>query len=85
MVKKLNAHRDYYLILAGMQVAGFLLVLYAHNDKQLVFSYVVLSTFFYMIWAYVHHFIHHDLNTKIVLEYMLMGALGIAVVFFFLR
>ena len=85
MVAKFNAHRDYYLILAGMQIVGFILVLYAHNDKQLVFSYVVLSTIFYIIWAYVHHFIHHDLSAKIVVEYAVMGALGIAAIFFFLR
>lgn len=85
MRAKFKAHRDYYLILAGMQVSGFILVLFAHNDKKLVFSYVVLSTLFYMVWAYVHHFLHHDLTTKIVMEYIVMGALGIAVMFFFLR
>jgi len=85
MIKKFNTHRGYYLILAGMQIVGFVLVINAGYDKTLVFSYVVLSTFFYMLWAYVHHFIHHDLSTKIVLEYMLMGVLGISVMFFFLR
>jgi len=85
VVAKFRAHRNYYIVLAGMQISGFILVLFAHSDKQLVFSYVIISTLFYILWAYIHHFIHHSLNAKIVLEYIVMGVLGIAVMFFFLR
>ena len=85
MIAKVKTHKIYYLLLAGMQAMGFILVLFARGDKQLELTYIVLSTFFYLIWALVHHYIHHDLHTKVVIEYTLMSALGIAVMFFFLR
>ena len=85
MTAKFKAHRYYYLILAGMQVLGFVLVLLANGDKQLQFSYVVLSTTFYIIWALAHHYVHHELHTKVVVEYILMGAVGISVMYFFLQ
>ncbi|CAN5196015.1 hypothetical protein BH09PAT1_BH09PAT1_8160 [soil metagenome] len=85
MVAKFQSHKVYYLLLVGMEALGFVLVLFAKGDKQLELTYIVLATFFYLIWALVHHYIHHDLHTKVVIEYCLLSALGIAVMFFFLR
>lgn len=85
MVANVKSHKVYYLLLAGMQVMGFILVLFAKGNKQLELAYIIISTFFYLIWALVHHYIHHDLHPKVVLEYSVMSALGIAVMYFFLR
>lgn len=84
MIKNLKTHRAYYLLLAGMQAAGFVLVLFAKGDKQLVMMYVILSTCFYFVWALVHHYVNHDLHAKVVLEYILMSLLGLSVMYFFL-
>lgn len=85
MIAKVKSHKVYYLLLAGMQVIGFILVLFARGDKKLELAYIVISTIFYLVWALVHHYIHHDLHTKVVLEYTVMSALGITVMYFFLR
>lgn len=85
MVANLKSHSAYYLILGGMQAAGFILILFADGDKQLVMAYIFISTIFYFIWALVHHYLNHDLHTKIVIEYLLMSVLGLSVMYFFLR
>ncbi len=84
MITNLKTHKAYYLLLAGMQVAGFILVLFAKGDKQLVMTYIILSTCFYFVWALVHHYVNHDLHVKVVLEYTLMSLLGLSVMYFFL-
>jgi hypothetical protein len=84
MITNLKSHKAYYLLLAGMQAAGFILVLFAKGDKQLVMMYIIMSTCFYFIWALAHHYVNHDLHAKVVLEYLLMSILGITVMYFFL-
>ena len=37
---------------------------------------------FYMILGILHHFVNHELTAKIMVEYILIGALGISIVFF---
>ena len=84
MIANIRSHKAYYLLLAGMQAAGFFLILFAKGDKKLEFTYIVLSTLFYLIWALVHHYLDHDLHVKVVVEYVLMSILGVSVMYFFL-
>jgi hypothetical protein len=61
------------------------LVLSAVGNKNLQMAYIVLTTFLYIVWGIVHHYIHHDVHPRIVLEYILMGSFGISVMFFLLH
>jgi len=85
MMKKIRSHLGYYTVFLLMGGLGFyLLAANAHAEEGRM-AIVVLLTFFYIVWGLLHHYIHHDISTKIVLEYVLVGALGISVIFFLLK
>jgi hypothetical protein len=82
MYKQLKNHFGYYLSLVAILLLGIVLVvLTSPNIKMqgLVFS---LTVFFYVLWGILHHFINHELSTRIMIEYVLIGALGLSVMFF---
>lgn len=62
----------------------FVLTLFPSN-RQIQMIMVVLAAFIYVIWGLLHHFLNHDLKTKIVIEYILIAGLGISAVFFLLK
>ncbi len=69
----------YYVSFAIIQSIGFVFVLLTAYDKQVQLLIITLTTFFYIIWALAHQYIHHHLNAKIMVEYILIGTLGVAV------
>lgn len=80
----MNKHLGYYISLLAILLVGFLIA-YNSSDKQFQFLIVVLTAFFYVLWGVLHHVINHELNSKIVVEYILMAALGTGFVFFLLK
>lgn len=84
MVKRREGHFGYYISLAAILFLGFLLVSLSPN-KQFQMTMIVLTSVFYVIWGIVHHLLNHDLTLKIVVEYILIGSLGLTVVFFLLK
>jgi hypothetical protein len=75
-------HLFYYTIMVVLQIIGFFIVLKAAPDTQLEMFFVILTSGVYLFWALLHQYIHHSLHPKIVLEYVLVGFLGISVSFF---
>lgn len=78
-------HFLYYIFLIFLLSLGIFLTIQTGYDRQLQFIIIILTAFFYVILGILHHLFEHDLSSKIVLEYVLMGALGISVVLFFLK
>lgn len=78
-------HLSYYGIVGLIQLAGLILIILAGGDKQMQMMYVVLMTLLYVAWGLIHHKIHHDLHAKVVIEYVLMGTLGISIMYFLLQ
>lgn len=78
----IRQHLLYYSTMTGLQVLGFFLVLDAAPRIGVQMVLVVVTSIIYFFWALLHHYLHHDLHRKIVLEYMLVGLLGITVSFF---
>lgn len=74
----------YYLSLIAILGFGFAIV-FLSPDKSFQLLALILTAFFYVLWGMIHHYIHHDLTAKIVVEYVLMGALGISLVFLLLK
>lgn len=64
--------------------SGFLLFLAFAPSPQTQMMIVMLTSFFYVSFALFHHFLNGDLNVKIVIEYVLIAALGMSIVFFYL-
>lgn len=77
-------HLWYYAGLLIVSVLALSLLWMTAYDKALQMAVVVLLSLFYVLWGLLHHFMHHDLHIKVVLEYILIGALGISIAFFIL-
>jgi len=85
MFKKINEHVAYYISLILIFALGTFLMSSATPNKQLQMLIFVIMAFFYVIWGVLHHFINHELSSKIVVEYILIGVLGVAIMFFLLK
>jgi presenilin-like A22 family membrane protease len=83
MVKK-TSHISYYIFLLVILFFGFILASLSAN-RQMQIAIIVLTTIFYVIWGIFHHLINHDLTAKIVIEYILIGSLGLTVILFLLK
>jgi hypothetical protein len=55
------------------------------SSPQMQMLIVVGVTIFYILISLIHHTIEHDLHLKIILEYVIMGGLGISVIFMLIR
>ena len=82
MQAKIKKHIGYYISLLAIITAGLVLISTNSFDVQARITVIILITFFYIVWGVLHHYIHHDLTAKIMLEYVLIGVLGISVIFF---
>lgn len=78
-------HWLYYAILLVAEGVGLILLSLATYNKPLQLLIVMLMSVIYVFSAIVHHYLTHDVHPKIVVEYILMGALGISITFFLLR
>ncbi len=81
---KVQEHTVYSIFLFIIVALGILLALQFPHNKQMQMLVIVITTFFYVGLGLVHHKENHDLTTKIVIEYALIGGLGMTIVLFFL-
>lgn len=84
MFSKLYKHSAYYISLIIILALGFLLAIANSTNRDFQIGVFVTTTFFYVLWGIMHHLINHDLNVKIVIEYVLIGVFGLTVIFFLL-
>jgi lipopolysaccharide export LptBFGC system permease protein LptF len=85
MSKKINEHVLYYISLVIIFALGSLLISSVAPNKLLQLLIFILIAVFYVIWGILHHLINHEITSKIVVEYILIGVLGIAIMFFLLK
>ncbi len=74
----------YYSTLAIIFILGAL-VFFQTTDRKLQISIVIITSFLYVIWGIIHHRLHHNLTAKIVIEYSLIGSLGMSLIFFLMQ
>lgn len=84
MLRKLKKHIGYYLSLIAIFALGLFLTLLAAPNIKLQAAIIFLTVFFYVLWGILHHLINHELTLRIVVEYVLIGFLGIAILYFML-
>ncbi len=80
----LKKHFPYYLSLIAILGVG-VATLYFSSDRSFQMVVLTITIFFYVFWGIIHHYLNHDLTAKIVVEYVLMGALGEALVFLIVK
>ena len=85
MSKNLRHHLVYHLSLAVLLLLGIFITLQLSYDRKLQIQAIAITAFLYAAWGIVHHVLEHDVNSKIVLEYILMGALGLSIAIFFIQ
>ncbi len=85
MFLRLYQHSGYYISLVIILVLGFVLASANNSNRTFQIGVIIATTFFYVLWGIMHHLLNHDLNVKIVIEYMLIGAFGLTTIFFLLN
>lgn len=81
---KIKNHIPYSLSLFTIVGLGVLLALQFSYSKQLQMLVIVITAFLYVGIGILHHRENHDLTAKIMVEYTLIGAVGMTIVSFFL-
>jgi hypothetical protein len=83
MLGKISGYIIYYMSLVVILSLSFVLA-YSSTDRGFQVGVAAVTTFFYVLWGILHHLLNHDLDTKIVIEYVLIGAFGLTIIFFLL-
>lgn len=84
MIERIKLHLGYYTSLIAILAFGFLLVSLASPNRGLQIAAALLTILLYIFWGIIHHLINHDLHVKIVVEYVLIGILGLTMIIFIL-
>ena len=84
MYNKFKKHLGYYISLIAILSLGLILILISGPNAKTQAIVAFVTVFFYVLWGIVHHRINHELTLRIVIEYVLIGALGLSVLFFML-
>lgn len=84
-MKKLKKHFLYYVSLLIILLFGFSLSFLVYPNLWLGFLIISITVVFYIILGIIHHFANHELSAKIMVEYVLIGALGLGIIFLVLK
>ena len=82
---KKRTHLLYYIFLLGILFWGIFLIFMFNPKRDLQMVTLLLLSFIYVLAGIIHHLINHDLVLKIVVEYILIAALGVAAAFFIFK
>jgi hypothetical protein len=82
MKKNIKKHFWHYMVYAIMFGAGLIMVLLSKGNASLQATFLIMVAFIYFLWAMVHHYVHHELHPRVVVEYMLIVVLGTILMLF---
>jgi len=83
--KYIHHHGKYNIALFCILTLGVILAYYTRDHKQLEMMVLLGMTSIYILFGIMHHYLMHDLSSKIVIEYIAMGTLGLAIALFVLK
>lgn len=81
----MKKHLGYYFSFLLISAVSIFLVFQNLSDKNLILLFVSLFAGAYVAWGILHHLVHHSVNLRIVVEYIVVAFLGVAIVFFILN
>lgn len=70
-------HVVHYFVLLVILLGGFATFYFVRPNTSLQLIVGVVTSISYVIWGIIHHALQKDLHRKIVVEYLLMGAIAI--------
>lgn len=82
MIKTIQKHVGYYISILLIFSLGLILAQVVSPNLKLQILVVAITIVFYVLWGILHHKINHELTAKIVVEYVLIGGLGLSILFF---
>lgn len=82
MIKKFLKHLNYYLLLLIIFSVGVITTVFASPNVNLQVAIIITTVVLYVFWGILHHKINHELTKKITVEYLLIGLLGLSIIFF---
>lgn len=85
MKSHLKEHVIYYASLIAIQLVGVTLFFVVAPHRSLQMGVAVFTAFSYTALALIHHKVSHTLTSKIVIEYVLIAALGITLMLIYLK
>jgi hypothetical protein len=84
-MNKFRKHIGYYISLIAILIFAIYLIVLSSPNRQLQMSIFVIITIIYVFWGILHHLLNHNLSLKIVIEYTLIGALGMSIILFLFK
>ena len=72
-------HKFAYSLLASIAIVYLGLVFLLRNIPQVLLMATITFGVLYFLWGIIHHLYEKNLNMRLVLEYVLVTALGIVV------
>ena len=66
----------YLILIFGLSLMVLIYSLYYHR-QAIAIGLVILTTAFYLTWSFLHHHLANQHHPKIILEYLLVAALGL--------
>ncbi len=68
---------SHLLVLIAVLAAGVIAFMYVTPNATLQLYVGIVTAVVYVLWGLIHHVINRDLHQKIVVEYLLIGAIAI--------
>lgn len=69
----------HYIVLFSILFGGGLVFYYVRLDSTMQLIVGVVTAIAYVLWGVIHHLIRKDFHVRIMVEYILMGAIAIIV------
>ncbi len=66
-----------YIVLVIILALGVASFIYVRPDTTLQLIIGIATSLAYVCWGLIHHALNRDLHTKVVVEYVLIGAIAI--------
>ncbi len=67
----------HFLVLVAILAGGILTFIYVRPNTTIQLLVGIITAVAYVLWGFIHHAIKKDLHQKIVVEYLLIGAIAI--------
>jgi len=80
-MKNFAQHLPHYLTLLGLLAVGAIGFIFFSYDRIFQIAVLIALAASYVIWGIVHHYLHRDLHLAVVIEYLVVAALGLVIVF----
>lgn len=71
----------HFLVLLVMLALGVGAFYYVQPDKILGLTVGVATAVGYVLWGIIHHLMEGDLHIRLVIEYMLIGAIAVVLLY----